>query len=930
MIAFFLLTLVVTLSNCIINDSLFTNYLSIPTDVGALDAFWYHADENQRLHLRLRTPLTGVSGYVGISFCDNDIPDAVEKDKLDFVFARVLFTYLFFGRYQDNRQFALECDIWVGSFDALTGKAVCGDFHDGKVRLRHNDQSVLLEVGPQSQIGDCDGSVVNNVLDIAFSRPYGTPDTTCRFSFLNGTRNCDRAVKLTANQTVLFTYHASEVCLPGTCTGQHAPTIKHVLDWRRSFLRPAIMMPTPASPLARFVLPRLPPILRAVNPANSNASFFEASWVFNESTNLLMLELVSPAKGWLAIGFRADDALEASAHVKMRAFIAWFDDATGNVRLIEAVSLNSTSAPTPLVAVSSAAVVASSLQGSVFQGGTAIRFAVRVANWSAPSDTLDDNVLRLPFGKAPLIHWAAGSADPVASVNGTCADAVFSNHGARHRYCYVPHQRSRAERGLASDLIVLGGGTALRDDEGRFSAQPESLFAVVWRKLNDTAFRFRMSATTAGYVSVGWRKDGVPDGWHKQSDMIVGWIDERGEPRVLDTWSDNLLQPVSDSSQNVARVSGSSKGGVLTIEFDRLIATGDAANDVDLRDGDVLLQWATFAKAPTVADAAVCDDKQFCYTKHATMQQVGSGVVNFFRAGAVITAAPLGALDDITAADWLAIFVLAVIVVVVAVRVVNACLCNRGHNGVPATGGIGMSSMRESRVITDAGTASGAPAPALLENGGDPNAQLAAGSLSQDDYARYTERVNDSEAASAPSPTTVISDYGRMPADLRYPPQQYGHLMPDETYRRLPVVPRPVLMLRGNDVMFATNGAASDEHGGSGADAWGYEATAEAQPAARLRTEGNAEYGRIDAKMFRTSAPLMAKDYDAMAPKVVASNSALYGAITQMSPLSLAVRPTPLQRAADVLPAPLWGEASSATACLCGALSGAARRRRRR
>jgi hypothetical protein len=46
------------------------------------------------------------------------------------------------------------------------------------------------------------------VLDVAFSRPYGTPDATCRFSFFNATRNCDRAVKLTGNQTVLFTYHA--------------------------------------------------------------------------------------------------------------------------------------------------------------------------------------------------------------------------------------------------------------------------------------------------------------------------------------------------------------------------------------------------------------------------------------------------------------------------------------------------------------------------------------------------------------------------------------------------------------------------------------------------------------------------------------------------------------------------------------------------
>jgi hypothetical protein len=73
-----LLVATTPLSNCIINDSLYTNFLSIPSDVGSLEVFWFLDNAAQRLHLRLRTPLTGASGYVGVGFCDNDIPDAVE------------------------------------------------------------------------------------------------------------------------------------------------------------------------------------------------------------------------------------------------------------------------------------------------------------------------------------------------------------------------------------------------------------------------------------------------------------------------------------------------------------------------------------------------------------------------------------------------------------------------------------------------------------------------------------------------------------------------------------------------------------------------------------------------------------------------------------------------------------------------------------
>ncbi len=41
--------------------------------------------------------------------------------------------------------------------------------------------------------------------------------------------------------------------------------------------------------------------------------------------------------------------------------------------------------------------------------------------------------------------------------------------------------------------------------------------------------------------------------------------------------------------------------GITTITFERAIDTGDA-NDLVVRDADVLVQWCTHADKPTVAD----------------------------------------------------------------------------------------------------------------------------------------------------------------------------------------------------------------------------------------------------------------------------------------------------------------------------------------
>ena len=75
--------------------------------------------------------------------------------------------------------------------------------------------------------------------------------------------------------------------------------------------------------------------------------------------------------------------------------------------------------------------------------------------------------------------------------------------------------------------------------------------------------------------------------------MIVGWVDADGNGQLIDTWSDNQEQPLGDTESNVVLLEATEQGGATNIKFERLIDTGDAAQDVAVRTGAVLLQWGT-------------------------------------------------------------------------------------------------------------------------------------------------------------------------------------------------------------------------------------------------------------------------------------------------------------------------------------------------
>ncbi len=100
-----------------------------------------------------------------------------------------------------------------------------------------------------------------------------------------------------------------------------------------------------------------------------------------------------------------------------------------------------------------------------------------------------------------------------------------------------------------------------------------------------------MKAKTGGWVAVGFQ----PGPLHRETDMVLGFVTD-GEASVLDMFSTTDLGPCrADSelggSSDIIDFGGREAGGETTIEFKRLLVTGDE-HDGELSSGVNEIIWA--------------------------------------------------------------------------------------------------------------------------------------------------------------------------------------------------------------------------------------------------------------------------------------------------------------------------------------------------
>jgi len=100
-----------------------------------------------------------------------------------------------------------------------------------------------------------------------------------------------------------------------------------------------------------------------------------------------------------------------------------------------------------------------------------------------------------------------------------------------------------------------------------------------------------IKAKTAGWVAVGFQ----PEPLHRETDMVLGFVRD-GEASVLDMFSTGDLGPCSADSElggsdDIVDFGGREEGGETTIEFKRLLSTGDE-HDGELFSGINEIIWA--------------------------------------------------------------------------------------------------------------------------------------------------------------------------------------------------------------------------------------------------------------------------------------------------------------------------------------------------
>jgi uncharacterized membrane protein YozB (DUF420 family) len=119
-------------------------------------------------------------------------------------------------------------------------------------------------------------------------------------------------------------------------------------------------------------------------------------------------------------------------------------------------------------------------------------------------------------------------------------------------------------------------------------------FELHWKVSGDT-IHLAMVGRTTGWVSIGLE----PTQMMKDADMIAGWVDSRGKAGILDCYStgpngphppDTSFSPPGTS--DILLYGGSESAGTTTIEFTRLLRTGDRYDHDIPANGTLSFIWA--------------------------------------------------------------------------------------------------------------------------------------------------------------------------------------------------------------------------------------------------------------------------------------------------------------------------------------------------
>ena len=116
-------------------------------------------------------------------------------------------------------------------------------------------------------------------------------------------------------------------------------------------------------------------------------------------------------------------------------------------------------------------------------------------------------------------------------------------------------------------------------------------FKIHWSRSGDS-ITFGFEAKTTGWVALGFGSN-VMSG----SDMVIGWVEPQGSVHIIDGYiQEGSRQHSADTNQggtdDILEFGGSEKNGWTTIEFKRLLTTGDNKDQNIPTQGEIEIIWA--------------------------------------------------------------------------------------------------------------------------------------------------------------------------------------------------------------------------------------------------------------------------------------------------------------------------------------------------
>jgi len=137
-----------------------------------------------------------------------------------------------------------------------------------------------------------------------------------------------------------------------------------------------------------------------------------------------------------------------------------------------------------------------------------------------------------------------------------------------------------------ADGIITAGEYAGRTNYGNYE--------VHWNS-DERYVYIGMKAKTGGWVAVGFR----PGPLHRETDMVLGFVRD-GEASIFDMFSSGDLGPCAADSElggndDIVEFGGKEEGGYTTIEFKRLLSTGDEYDgELFSETNEIMWAYSTF------------------------------------------------------------------------------------------------------------------------------------------------------------------------------------------------------------------------------------------------------------------------------------------------------------------------------------------------